>query len=37
MDYRPVPLAGSGSNDERAVNIGIQRTLEALVERTESG
>ena len=37
MDYRPVPLAGSGSNDEKVVDIGIQRTLEALAERVESG
>ena len=37
MDYRPVPLAGSGSNDEKVVDIGIQRTLEALAERAESG
>ena len=29
MDYRPVPLAGSG--DEKVVDIGIQRTLAALV------
>ena len=27
MDYRPVPLAGSGSNDEKVVDIGIQRTV----------
>ena len=33
MDYRPVPLAGSGSNEEKVVDIGIQRTLEALAER----
>ena len=32
MDYRPVPLAGSGSNEEKVVDIGIQRTLEALAE-----
>ena len=37
MDYRPVPLAGSGSNEEKVVDIGIQRTLEALAERAESG
>jgi len=37
MDYRPVPLAGSGSNDEKVVDIGIQRTLEALAERVEAG
>ena len=37
MDYRPVPLAGSGSNEEKVVDIGIQRTLEALAERVESG
>lgn len=28
MDYRPVPLAGR--SDEKVVDIGIQRTLEAL-------
>ena len=37
MDYRPVPLAGTGSNEEKVVDIGIQRTLEALAERVESG
>ena len=37
MDYRPVPRAGSGSNDEKVVDIGIQRTLEALAERVEAG
>ncbi|MDO5700433.1 MAG: NYN domain-containing protein [Bowdeniella nasicola] len=31
MDYRPVPLAGVGS--EKVVDIGIQQTLEALNER----
>jgi uncharacterized protein len=29
MDYRPVPLAGR--SDEKVVDIGIQRTLDALV------
>ncbi|MBE6482304.1 MAG: NYN domain-containing protein [Actinomyces ruminicola] len=37
MDYRPIPLAGSGSQEEKVVDIGIQRTLEALAERVESG
>lgn len=31
MGYRPVPLAGSSS--EKVVDIGIQRTLEALADR----
>ena len=31
MDYRPVPL--SGRPDQKVVDIGIQRTLDALVER----
>lgn len=31
MDYHPIPL--SGSRDEKVVDIGIQRTLEALRER----
>ncbi|WP_232679087.1 NYN domain-containing protein [Nocardioides sp. R-C-SC26] len=31
MDYRPVPLAGRP--DEKVVDIGIQRTLEALPDR----
>ncbi len=31
MDYRPIPLAGTSS--EKVVDIGIQRTLEALVGR----
>lgn len=31
MDYRPIPLAGNGG--EKVVDIGIQRTLEALAER----
>jgi uncharacterized protein len=31
MDYRPVPLAGR--SDQKVVDIGIQRTLDALVER----
>ena len=33
MDYRPVPL--SGSEDEKVVDIGIQRTLDALLERDD--
>ncbi|RRD29184.1 NYN domain-containing protein [Actinomyces bowdenii] len=37
MDYRPVPLAGSGSAEEKVVDIGIQRTLEALAQKVESG
>ncbi|MDU0349789.1 nuclease [Actinomyces sp. MRS3W] len=37
MDYRPIPLAGSGSQEEKVVDIGIQRTLEALAERVEGG
>ncbi|MDO4243993.1 MAG: nuclease [Actinomyces sp.] len=37
MDYRPVPLAGSGHPDEKVVDIGVQRTLEALAQRVESG
>ncbi|WP_251150192.1 NYN domain-containing protein [Cellulosimicrobium sp. Marseille-Q4280] len=31
MGYRPIPLAGSGS--EKVVDIGIQRTLDALRDR----
>jgi uncharacterized protein len=31
MGYRPIPLAGSGT--EKVVDIGIQRTLDALVGR----
>ncbi|OKL54742.1 nuclease [Bowdeniella nasicola] len=34
MEYRPVPLAGSGI--EKVVDVGIQRTLEALVDRGPS-
>ncbi len=34
MDYRPVPLAGSG--DEKVVDIGIQRTLDALVDHDDA-
>lgn len=37
MDYRPVPLAGSGQPEEKVVDIGIQRTLEALASRAEAG
>ncbi|QQM67166.1 NYN domain-containing protein [Actinomyces weissii] len=33
MDYRPVPLQGSGSPEEKVVDIGIQRTLEAIADR----
>jgi len=31
LDYRPIPL--SGSSGEKVVDIGIQRTLDALVDR----
>jgi len=31
MDYRPIPLAGAG--DQKVVDIGIQRTLEAIARR----
>jgi uncharacterized protein len=34
LDYRPVPL--SGGPDEKVVDIGIQRTLQALRERPEA-
>ncbi|NYG56588.1 NYN domain-containing protein [Nocardioides perillae] len=34
MDYRPVPLAGRA--DEKVVDVGIQRTLEALVARPDA-
>ena len=34
MGYRPVPLAGSG--DQKVVDVGIQRTLEALVDHDEA-
>lgn len=37
MDYRPVPLAGSGGPEEKVVDLGIQRTLEALAGRVEAG
>ena len=37
MDYRPIPLAGSGSPEEKVVDIGVQRTLDALAERVEAG
>lgn len=33
MDYRPVPLQGSGSPEEKVVDIGIQRTLDAIADR----
>ena len=32
MDYRPIPLAGDG--DEKVVDVGIQRTLDALARTT---
>ncbi|MEU6019951.1 nuclease [Micromonospora sp. NPDC048871] len=31
MDYRPIPLAGS--SDQKVVDIGIQRTLQAIARR----
>jgi putative heme uptake system protein len=31
MEYRPIPLAGS--SDQKVVDIGIQRTLEAIAQR----
>lgn len=34
MDYRPVPL--SGRSDEKVVDIGIQRTLDALLEHDDA-
>lgn len=34
MDYRPVPL--SGRSDEKVVDIGIQRTLEALLDHDDA-
>ena len=37
MDYRPLPLAGTGAPDEKVVDIGIQRTLDALTQRAKSG
>ena len=37
MDYRPLPLAGSGDPEEKVVDIGIQRTLDALAERALTG
>ena len=37
MEYQPLPLAGSGNPEEKVVDIGIQRTLEALASRVESG
>lgn len=33
MGYQPIPLAGSGGAHEEVVDIGIQRTLEALSSR----
>ena len=37
MDCRPLPLAGSGDPEEKVVDIGIQRTLEAIALRVEAG
>ncbi len=37
MDYRPVPLAGSGTAEEKVVDIGVQRTLDAIADRVETG
>ena len=37
MEYRPLPLAGSGHAEEKVVDVGIQRTLDALASRVESG
>lgn len=37
MDYRPLPLAGTGTPEEKVVDAGIQRTLDALAERAETG
>ena len=34
MDYRPIPLAGR--SDEKVVDIGIQRTLDALAAHPEA-
>ena len=33
----PLPLAGSGETEEKVVDVGIQRTLDALASRAESG
>lgn len=33
MGYQPIPLSGSGETGEEVVDIGIQRTLKALVSR----
>jgi putative heme uptake system protein len=33
LGYRVVPLAGEAGSDEKVVDIGIQRTLDALVQR----
>ncbi len=33
MDYRPLPLQGSGNPEEKVVDIGIQRTLDAIADR----
>ena len=37
MDYRPLPLAGSGDPEEKVVDIGIQRTLDTLAQRALAG
>lgn len=37
MDYRPIPLAGSGHADEKVVDVGVQRTLDAVAQKVESG
>lgn len=34
MDYRPIPLAGPA--DQKVVDVGIQRTLDALVDHDEA-
>ncbi len=36
MEYRPVPLAGDGDPDEKVVDIGIQRTLAALLDHDDA-
>lgn len=33
MDFTPIPLAGTGAEGEKVVDIGIQRTLEAISHR----
>lgn len=32
LRYQPIPLAGSGDRQEKVVDIGIQRTLDAVLE-----